>query len=73
MRERRAVLALRPVDRAEALYQLALAHYEADQMGAARRVLLRALEDAPHFEKAQDLLLEVREASGRAEAAENQT
>lgn len=73
VRERRAVLALRPVDRAEALYQLALAHYEADQLSAARQVVLRALEDAPHFEKAQDLLLEVREASGRASVPESGT
>jgi tetratricopeptide (TPR) repeat protein len=73
VRERRAVLALRPVDRAEALYQLALAHYEAGQMSSARRVLLRALEDAPHFEKAQDLLLELREASAREDASESST
>ena len=41
---------------------------EAGEMRDARRVLLRALEDAPHFEKAQDLLLEVRDASGRSGA-----
>lgn len=73
VRERRAVLALRPVDRAEALYQLALAHYDAGQLRDARRVLLRALEDAPHFEKAQDLLLEVRDASRGADVPESGT
>ena len=37
VRERQAVVALNPVDRAEALYQLALAYYEAGDGQAARR------------------------------------
>jgi Tfp pilus assembly protein PilF len=45
------------VDRAEALYQLAVAYREAGNATAARKTLLRALEDAPNFEKAQTLLL----------------
>src|SRR5687767_1667810 len=60
VRERGAVVALNPVDRAEALYQLALAHYEAGDPQAARREVLRALEDAPNFEKAQELLLRLQ-------------
>jgi tetratricopeptide (TPR) repeat protein len=64
IRERRAVLALGPVDRAEALYQLALAHQEAGDAAAARREVLRALEEAPNFEKAQTLLLSLRRPDG---------
>ena len=59
-RERAAVLALDPVDRAEALYQLAYAWHKAGDKAAAKREVLRALEIAPSFEKAQQLLLEVR-------------
>ena len=62
VRERRAVVALAPVDRAEALYQLALAHSEAGDATAARREVLSALEEAPNFEKAQTLLLTLRRA-----------
>jgi tetratricopeptide (TPR) repeat protein len=60
VRERQAVVALNPVDRAEALYQLALAYYEAGDGQSARREVLRALEDAPNFEKAQELLLRLQ-------------
>ena len=60
VRERAAVVALNPVDRAEALYQLALAYFEAGEAQAARREVLRALEDAPNFEKAQELLLRLQ-------------
>jgi tetratricopeptide (TPR) repeat protein len=63
VRERQAVVALNPVDRAEALYQLALAYYEAGDSQAARREVLRALEDAPNFEKAQELLLRLQRAN----------
>jgi tetratricopeptide (TPR) repeat protein len=58
-RERMAVLALNPVDQAEARYQLALAWFQAGDMAAARREVLRALEIAPAFEKAQELLLRI--------------
>jgi len=61
VRERRAVVALAPVDRSEALYQLALAYREAGDSAAARHTVLRALEDAPNFEKAQTLLLTIHE------------
>jgi cellulose synthase operon protein C len=62
VRERRALVALDPVDRAEALYQLALAYFEAGDREAARREVLRALEIAPNFERAQELLLRLRGA-----------
>ena len=65
VRERRALVALAPVDRAEALYQLAVAYREAGDAGAARKTVLRALEDAPNFEKAQTLLLTIHEERAR--------
>ena len=60
IRERKALLALNPVDKAEAHYQLALAYFEAGDSANARREVLRALEEAPSFEKAQELLLRLR-------------
>jgi tetratricopeptide (TPR) repeat protein len=60
IRERRALLALDPTDRVEALYQLALAYTEAGDLVSARREVLRALEQAPNYGKAQDLLLRIR-------------
>lgn len=59
IRERRALVALDPVDRAEALYQLALAYRDGGDLTAAKRTVLRALEEAPNFGKAQDLLLAI--------------
>jgi tetratricopeptide (TPR) repeat protein len=73
VRERKAVLALQPVDRAEALYQLALAQFEAGRVREARKALLEVLENAPHFEKAQDLLLRVHEADGRDQTTGDST
>ena len=61
VRERKAVVALAPVDRPEALYQLAVAYREAGDSAAARHTVLRALEDAPNFEKAQELLLVIHQ------------
>jgi tetratricopeptide (TPR) repeat protein len=60
IRERRALLALDPTDRVEALYQLALAYADAGDLVSARREVLRALEQAPNYSKAQDLLLRIR-------------
>jgi tetratricopeptide (TPR) repeat protein len=60
IRERLAIVALKPVDRADALYNLAVAYRDAGDAANARRNVLRALEEAPHFEKAQDLLLSLR-------------
>lgn len=60
VRARSALVALAPVDRAEALYQLALAQHRAGDNAAARRTVLQALEIAPNYEAAQMLLLEVR-------------
>ena len=63
-RERSAVVALDPVDRSEALYQLALVQFQGRDMTAARRNVLAALELAPAFERAQSLLLQIRRAGG---------
>lgn len=60
VRAREALVALDPVDMAGALYQLALAHHRAGDTARARRTVLRALERAPNFEAAQDLLMTLR-------------
>ena len=67
IRERQAVIALNPVDRAEALYQLAKTYFDSGDMDDARSVLLRALENAPNFQKAQELLLEIHGRSGKGQ------
>ncbi len=59
IRERAAIVALDPVDLAGALYELARAYQAAGDLAGARRMVLRALERAPNFEQAQDLLLEL--------------
>jgi tetratricopeptide (TPR) repeat protein len=63
VRERRAVLALEPVNRADALYRLAVALNDAGQKDEARRQVVRALEIAPSFAEAQQLLLQLRGGS----------
>jgi len=59
-RERRALLALDPVDRAEAYYQLAWAYQRAGHRSSAHEQILYALEIAPNFYRAQELLLSLR-------------
>jgi tetratricopeptide (TPR) repeat protein len=58
--ERRAILALDPADRADAHYRLAMALLASGNRSEARRQVLRALEIAPSFEAALELLLELR-------------
>ncbi len=60
LRERRAVVANRPADVLTARYELARALAASGDAAAARRELLQVLEQAPSFEKAQVLLLELR-------------
>lgn len=62
VRERRAVVALAPVDRASALYELARAQQEAGDAAGARRSVLRSLEEAPNYPEAQMLLLHLYDA-----------
>ena len=59
LRERRAVVALDPPDPLDARYQLARALVESGDIAGARKELLGVLEQAPSFEKAQALLLEL--------------
>lgn len=58
--ERRAIVALDPSDKLDAQYELARALVDAGDIAEARRTLLGMLENAPSFEKAQTLLLELR-------------
>lgn len=58
--ERRAVVALDPVDRAAAHFQLARVLHRGGHAAAARSAVLAALEIAPNYEEALDLLLELR-------------
>jgi len=59
LRALRAALATGPADRATAHTDLAEALVLAGQLGDARSEALAALEIAPSFERAQDLLLEI--------------
>src|SRR6185503_13604220 len=59
MRAFRAVLATQPPDKAAAYVDLAEAYVMAGQLADAKRQALAALEIAPSFERAQDLLLKI--------------
>jgi tetratricopeptide (TPR) repeat protein len=63
VRARESVLALAPVDMAEAHYRLAFAYHRAGDAQAARYQVLRALERAPSYPQALELLLELRAAT----------
>lgn len=54
---RRAILALNPVDKATAYYDLALSLYNNNDIPQAKRVVLQSLELAPGYREAQKLLL----------------
>jgi cytochrome c-type biogenesis protein CcmH/NrfG len=62
----RAAIAGGPPDRAAAFLDLAEAHFQAGQLADAKRQALAALEIAPSFERAQDLLLKIVEAQPKA-------
>ena len=53
---------LAPLDQASARFRFANALARNGELSAARRELLRALEDAPMYDEALELLLEVRRA-----------
>ena len=61
VRERKAIVALDPADRAQALYRLARAQHGAGDLTGARRSVMGALEIAPNYEDALELLLLIRE------------
>jgi cellulose synthase operon protein C len=60
IREFEAALAAGPPNPAEAQYNLARAYHAAGKTREARRAVLRSLEAAPGFDKAQELLLKIR-------------
>jgi len=61
VRSFKSVLGSNPPDRAQAHVELAEAHLAAGQYAEAKRQTLAALEIAPSFERAQDLLLKISE------------
>jgi tetratricopeptide (TPR) repeat protein len=58
-REFRTVLALGPVDRAAAYTDLAESYFKGGKKADAKKQTLNALEIAPGYERAQDLLLKI--------------
>jgi tetratricopeptide (TPR) repeat protein len=58
-REFRAVIALNPVDRAAAYTDLAESYYKGGKKADAKKHTLAALEIAPSYERAQELLLKL--------------
>jgi cellulose synthase operon protein C len=59
IREYSAVLALHPLDKASAEFDLAQAYFDAGQQDKAEDNVLQALEAAPDFRPAQKLLLQI--------------
>ncbi|HVF28872.1 MAG TPA: hypothetical protein VM943_11560, partial [Pyrinomonadaceae bacterium] len=59
LREFQVALALQPPNVAEANYNVARAYLAASKPNEAKRAVLRALEAAPSYEKAQELLLKI--------------
>ena len=59
LREFQVSLALSPPNVAEANFNVATAHHALGQQPEAKRAVLRALEAAPRYEKAQELLLRI--------------
>ena len=57
--EFQVALALAPPNVAEANYNIAAAYYALGRQPEAKRAVLRALEAAPRYEKAQELLLRI--------------
>jgi tetratricopeptide (TPR) repeat protein len=57
--EYKALVAMAPQDMADAHYRLAKAYFAAGDKNGSRDQLLYALEIAPHYREAQQLLLEV--------------
>lgn len=59
LREYRALMAMQPHDLAGTHFRLARAHLELEDQAGTREHLLYALEIAPHYREAQQLLLEI--------------
>jgi Tfp pilus assembly protein FimV len=59
VREYTAVVAMKPLDKAQAQFDLARAYMLAGDKGKAEESVLASLEAAPGFKPAQKLLLEI--------------
>jgi Flp pilus assembly protein TadD len=64
-REFRTAIALKPIDPAVAHTDLAESYLKAGKRDEAKRQALAALEIAPAYARAQDLLLQLTEAGAR--------
>jgi len=62
IREYAAVVALNPLDKAGALYNLAQAYFSAGKLDLAETTVLSSLEAAPGYRPAQRLLLQIEDA-----------
>jgi len=71
VREYTAVLALNPLDKASAQFNLAQAYFAAGEMDKAEESVLLALETAPGFRPAQKLLLQIKSAETNKPSKEN--
>ncbi len=69
VREYTAVLALNPLDKASAEFELAQAYFAAGQKDKAEESVLLALETAPGFRPAQKLLLQIKSEDGKGPEA----
>ncbi len=58
IRERRALVAAEVVDRAQVIYELALAYFESGDSAGARREVLRALENRPRLRRSTRIAAE---------------
>jgi tetratricopeptide (TPR) repeat protein len=65
VREYSAVVALKPLDKASAEFNLAQAYFAAGEKDKAEESVLLALETAPGFRPAQKLLLEIKSAESK--------
>jgi tetratricopeptide (TPR) repeat protein len=65
VREYSAVVALKPLDKASAEFNLAQAYFAAGQRDKAEESVLLALETAPGFRPAQKLLLEIKSGESK--------
>jgi cellulose synthase operon protein C len=69
VREYTAVLALKPLDKASAEFELAQTYFAAGEIDKAEESVLLALETAPGFRPAQKLLLQIKSAESKGPVA----
>jgi cellulose synthase operon protein C len=71
IREYNAVVALNPLDKAGAQFHLAQAYFAAGQRDKAEESILLALEAAPGYRPAQQLLLQIKQPENKGPAKSN--